>query len=194
MCGWVKPVESTLAVLKQILLFVFAKHFGAHCLKHITVQQSLAHTHHFVSWHIGTLNFNQAERGKWQFIYILLVHKYNEKQLGPNGALNWKIHQIIDLKFERIECYHVYNPMPHTYTPSKTQLMCSATTSTASEPRKQSPWDLRWTRRRFTVTEDLRWEMRPLHMEEDWTGLLVTPWAKTGHRENQRESNWPVQG
>lgn len=57
--------------------------------------------------------------------------------------------------------------------------MRPATTSTASEPRKQSLWDLRWTRRRFTVTEDLRWEMRPLHIDEEWTDLLAAPCAET---------------
>lgn len=42
------PVKSGLAVLKRILLPVFAKHLGSHCLEHMTVQQSLTHTHHFV--------------------------------------------------------------------------------------------------------------------------------------------------
>lgn len=54
------PVKSTLAVLKWILLSVFAKHFGSHCLKHTTVQQCLAHTHHFWPRHTCTYNFNQT--------------------------------------------------------------------------------------------------------------------------------------
>lgn len=54
------PVKGTLAVLKWILLSVFAKHFGSHCLKHMTVQQCLAHTHHFWPRHTCTYNLNQT--------------------------------------------------------------------------------------------------------------------------------------
>ena len=87
-------------------------------------------------------------------------------------------HQLSDLNLSKPQFL-----APHT--PSKPWMFfkCSVTTSTASEPRKQSLWDLRWTHRRFTVTEDLRWERRPLHSEEDWrpAGLPDTPQPE-GHR------------
>ena len=48
------PVKGTLAILKGILLLDFPKHFGSHRLKHVTLQQSLAHAHHFVPGHVCT--------------------------------------------------------------------------------------------------------------------------------------------
>lgn len=52
----IQPVKSALAVMKRILFLVFSQHFGSHRLKHAALQQRLAHTHHFVPRHDGTLN------------------------------------------------------------------------------------------------------------------------------------------
>lgn len=63
--------------------------------------------------------------------------------------------------------------------------MCSSRTSTASEPRKQSLWDLRWSSRRFTVTLERRWEIRLLQVEdEDAAGLMDAPGAETKFQRN----------
>lgn len=54
------PVQGTLAVLKWILFLVFAKPFVSRFLKHMTVQQCLAHTHHFSPRNTCTYSLNQT--------------------------------------------------------------------------------------------------------------------------------------
>lgn len=96
------------------------------------------------------------------------------------------------LKFNQIEGPNIINKMisrrwsygnktasTNQHTPSKpfALTMYSASTSTPSEPRKQSLWDFKRTRLRFTVTVDFRWEIRLLHMVQDWTGLEATQGA-----------------
>ena len=53
-------VESIAAVIEPIQVLVFSKDFGPNSLKHIAVQQGLAHNHYLFSWHSSTCS--DAER------------------------------------------------------------------------------------------------------------------------------------